>query len=103
MNDQSVPPHIVFNLLAFIFLYLFIFILGSVLMAAIGLDFETAISSVATSIGNVGPGIGTVGPSSNFFHIPAFGKWVLALLMLVGRLEIFTVLIIFSPYFWRRN
>jgi len=72
-------------------------------MAWVGLDFESALGSVATSLGNIGPGIGSVGPVDNFAHIPAVGKWVLALMMLLGRLELFTVLILFTPYFWKQN
>ncbi len=71
-------------------------------MSLIGMDFLTAVGSVATSLGNVGPAIGSVGPSYNFAHIPDFGKWLLSLLMLLGRLELFTILVIFSPYFWKK-
>jgi trk system potassium uptake protein TrkH len=66
------------------------------------LDFLTAISAVASAVGNVGPGIANVGPSYSFDQIPAVGKWVLSLLMLMGRLELFTVCLIFTPYFWKR-
>jgi trk system potassium uptake protein TrkH len=73
-------------------------------MAALpGVDLLTAISSVATSLGNVGPGISTVDPSQSFAHLPDTGKWVLSFLMLFGRLELFTVAVLFSPYFWRVN
>ena len=84
-------------------IYISIFALGSVVMTAIGLDFETALGSVATSLGNIGPGIGNVGPMDNFSQIPSLGKWFLAAMMLIGRLELFTVLIIFTPYFWRKQ
>ncbi len=60
------------------------------------------MGAVATSLGNVGPAIATVGPVDNFSHIPDFGKWFLSFLMLMGRLELFTVLIIFSPSFWKK-
>lgn len=102
MNNISINPEIVSNVLAFFLLYIIIFILGSIIMSILGVDFLTSIGSVATSIGNVGPGIGSVGPISNFSEIPVIGKWVLSFLMLVGRLEIFTVLIIFTPYFWKK-
>ena len=72
-------------------------------MAWVGLDFESALGSVATSLGNVGPGIGSVGPVSNFGHVPDVGKWVLTVMMLLGRLELFTVLILFTPYFWKKS
>jgi trk system potassium uptake protein TrkH len=72
------------------------------LLAALGLDILTSISAVASAIGNVGPGIANVGPSYSYSHIPTVGKWILSLLMLMGRLEIFTVCLIFTPYFWKR-
>jgi trk system potassium uptake protein TrkH len=71
-------------------------------MSLLGLDFVTALGATATCLGNVGPGIGTVGPVSNFAHMPEAGKWILSFLMLLGRLELFTVLIIFSSYFWKK-
>lgn len=103
LNKQVVPSHIIYNLLAFIFLYLFVFVCGSVIMTAFGENFEVAISSVATSIGNVGPGISDVGPSHSFSGISDGGKWLLSFLMLFGRLELFTVALLFTPYYWRRN
>ena len=72
------------------------------IMAVLGLDFMTAIGSVATCLGNIGPGLGTVGPIFNFAHLPDISKWFLSFLMLLGRLELFTVLILFTPYFWRK-
>ena len=100
-NNHSVPQDIISNILAFFLFYIFIFILGTLIMASLGLDFMTAIGSVATSLGNVGPAIGSVGPSDNFADIPEIGKWFLSFLMLLGRLELFTILVIFSPSFWK--
>lgn len=100
-NDNSVPNDIISNILAFFLFYMSIFVMGTIVMSLLGLDFQTAMGSVATSLGNVGPAIGSVGPSSNFAHIPDIGKWVLSFLMLMGRLELFTVLIIFSPTFYK--
>ena len=71
-------------------------------MSLIGLDFLSAIGSVAATLGNIGPGIGSVGPVDNFAHIPTIGKWFLSFLMLLGRLELFTILVLFTPYFWRK-
>jgi trk system potassium uptake protein TrkH len=65
-------------------------------------DFETAFGAVATSLGNIGPGIGSVGPSATFAHIPDGGKWFLSFLMLLGRLELFLIIVLFSPAFWKR-
>jgi len=102
LNNHSVDPAIISNVLAFIVLYIMIFVFGTVILSAMGIDLETAMGSAATAIGNVGPGIGTVGPSSNFQHIPAMGKWFMSFLMLCGRLELFTVIILFSPAFWKK-
>ena len=66
------------------------------------LDLATAFSATATTLGNVGPGLGAIGPTENFAHLPAVAKWILSLLMLLGRLEIFTVLVFLSPAYWRR-
>ncbi|MFH2142417.1 MAG: TrkH family potassium uptake protein [Bacteroidota bacterium] len=101
-NKQTVSVSIMSNILAFIVIYILIFVLGTLIMAGMGLDFESAMGSVVSSLGNIGPGIGTVGPAANFHDIPDAGKWFLSLLMLIGRLEIFTVLIILSPAFWKK-
>ena len=101
-NNVSVSKDIIFNIMAFLLFYLAIFVTGTIIMTLIGLDFLTAMGSVATSLGNVGPAIEGVGPSDNFSHIPDLGKWVLSFLMMLGRLELFTVLIIFSPAFWKK-
>jgi trk system potassium uptake protein TrkH len=103
VNGKAVTQDITFNVLAFFIIYITIFAIGSVAMALIGVDFLTAIGAVATSLGNVGPGLGTVGPVDNFAGIPAAGKWLLSFFMLLGRLELFTVLILLTPYFWNRN
>lgn len=102
LNKRAVTKDVTFNILAFIMIYIMIFAVFSILMALIGVDFDTAIGSVATCLGNIGPGIGKVGPVDNFHGIPALGKWLLSFLMLVGRLELFTVLILFSPYYWKK-
>ena len=84
-------------------LYVVIFSVGSVIMTLLGVDFMTAIGSVAASLGNVGPGIGSVGPDATYSSIPIAGKWFLSLLMFIGRLELFTFLMILTPAFWRHN
>jgi len=71
-------------------------------MAFIGLDFMSAISSVAACLGNVGPGMGSVGPTDNYAAIPGVGKWILIVCMLLGRLEIYTILVLLVPSFWRK-
>jgi trk system potassium uptake protein TrkH len=102
MNGRPVSQDIIFNVLAFFLIYIIIFAIGTFVMSMLGLNFETAIGSTATTLGNVGPGLGTVGPVGNFSAIPDLGKWFLSFLMLLGRLELFTVLILFSPVFWKR-
>ena len=94
---------VVSNILAFTMLYVVIFSFGSIIMSLMGIDFMTAIGSVAATLGNVGPGIGEVGPSSTYNSMPEAGKWFLSLLMFIGRLELFTFLMIITPIFWRSN
>jgi trk system potassium uptake protein TrkH len=103
LNGKAISQDITFHVLAFMMLYLTIFALGCIVLAWIGLDYESALGAAASAIGNIGPGLGTVGPSNNFYHVPVAGKWVLTFLMLVGRLEIFTVLILLNPNFWTKN
>jgi len=102
LNKSTVPSDIISNVLAFFLFYIFVFLLGTLVMSLIGMDFISALGASATSIGNVGPGIGTVGPTMNFANVPDIGKWVLTFLMLLGRLELFTVLVIFSSVFWKK-
>ena len=103
INQSSVSSKILFNTMAFMIVYFTIFILGSVVMSISGEDFLTSIGSSASAIGNVGPGLGKVCPTCNYAGLTSFGKLFLSLLMLVGRLEIFTVIIVLTPSFWRRT
>nr|NQU94593.1 TrkH family potassium uptake protein [Bacteroidota bacterium] len=102
MNNRPVSQDIIFNVLAFFLIYMIIFAIGTFIMSIMGLDFESAIGSTVAALGNIGPGIGSVGPIGNYADIPVAGKWFLSFLMLLGRLELFTVLILFSPAFWKR-
>jgi len=102
-NGKAVPQNITNTIAAFVLIYLIIFFAGTLVMAAIGMDFMSAVGSVAATLGNIGPGLGSVGPVDNFAHIPPEGKLFLSFLMLMGRLELFTVLILFMPYFWRNR
>jgi trk system potassium uptake protein len=102
VNERSISPQIILNVQAFFIFYILIFVFGSVIMSLLGLDFVSSLGAVATCLGNVGPGFGHVGPISNFSAIPETGKWFLTFLMLLGRLELFTVLIIFSSAFWKK-
>jgi trk/ktr system potassium uptake protein len=101
LNNKTVAPQIITNVLAFIVFYIMMFVFGVIIMSSMGLDLDTSMGAVAATLGNVGPGIGDVGPVDNFYHIPTLGKWFLSFLMLAGRLELFTVLVLFSPAFWR--
>jgi trk system potassium uptake protein TrkH len=103
LNGRAIDQSITYNVVAFIMMYILIFALGAIVMTMFGVDFDTALGSVATSLGNVGPGIGDVGPVDNFAWLSSGAKWFLAILMLIGRLELFTVLILFTPYFWRKH
>jgi trk system potassium uptake protein TrkH len=102
INGRSIPPDIIHNFLAFFLLYILLFVAGSAIMTVFGLDFASAIGASVATIGNIGPAIGSVGPVDTYAHIPAGGKWVLSFFMLLGRLEIFTVLLVLSPSFWRK-
>ena len=102
-DGKGVQRNIVFNILSFFILYMLIFILGSVLLTFLGLDFMSAIGVTASSLGNIGPAIGSVSPVDNFSHLSDTAKWFCSFLMLIGRLELFTVLILLTPFFWRKN
>lgn len=101
IDGRQIPPPVVVNILAFVFLYFIIFVSASLIMSLMGLDMVSAIGSVAATLGNIGPGLGSVGPSGNYLHIPLFGKWLLSFCMLAGRLEIYTILVLFSKDFWK--
>ena len=103
LNKEIVAGKVITHVFNFLLLYLLIFIVGSVLLAMMGLDFMTALGAMATSLGNVGPGIGDVGPVDNFAWLPSHIKVFLAGVMIIGRLEIYTVLVLFTPFFWRLN
>ena len=101
-NHNVVKKEVVINILGFFMLYLLLFIIGAGVLSAQGLDFVSAIGGSAASIGNVGPALGSVGPAFTYTELSSFGKIWCSFLMLVGRLELFTFLIIFTPYFWKK-
>ncbi len=103
IGNKIVSHEIIYKVLAFLVLYIVVFCVGSLLMTIVGLDMDSAFGAVATSMGGIGPGLGVVGPVNNFSGIPETGKWILSFLMLLGRLELFSVLILFSPSFWKRH
>ena len=101
-NKQKIEDGFVNSVIVFIFSYLFIFLTIAILLSITGLDFLSAISGAATSISNVGPGLGEmIGPNGNFSQVSDVSKWILSFGMLLGRLEIFAVLVLFLPSFWR--
>ena len=102
-NNKTISENIVFNIMAFIVLYLIVFAIGSLGFGILGLDYMTAVGGSASSLGNVGPAFGMISPVNNYDILPNAGKWWSAFLMLLGRLELFTVLILFTPYFWKNN
>ncbi len=101
-NKKPIADSVTASVMSFMFLFVLTFAVISILLTLMGLDTVTALSSAGTAIANVGPGLGPiVGPSGNFSSLPDLAKWLLSLTMLIGRLEIFTVLVIFTPTFWR--
>ena len=102
IGGHVVPNNIVFAVLGFIFLYFMTIVTLTFVLLISGMDFISAFTAVLASVNNCGPGLGTVGPASNYQGLTDFQTWVCTFAMLVGRLEIFTVLILFTPQFWRR-
>jgi len=102
IDHKPVPDEVMQSILGFFALYIGLFVVASVLMTAFGLDLVTAGASVVACLSNIGPGLGDVGPTDNYAHIPIAGKIILSLCMLLGRLELFTVLVLFFPSFWRK-
>lgn len=102
LGGRAVSTDIINSIWGFFILYLAFFIVSSIMMAFLGLDLVSSVTSVAACIFNVGPGLGLVGPVDNFLVIPVAGKWVLIFCMLLGRLEIYTVIVMLLPEYWRR-
>ena len=102
LGNKVVPRDTVANIAGFFLFYMALFVAGVLLMSFLGLDLETSLGSVAATIGNIGPGLGDVGPTDHYAHVPDAGKWFLSFLMLAGRLEIYTVIILFSRSFWKK-
>ena len=101
-DQNPIDNKFISSIISFIYLYLIIFFLLAVMLSLTGLDFVTSISGAATSISNVGPGLGsTIGPNGDFSSIPNISKWILCLGMILGRLELFAILVLFLPSFWR--
>ena len=102
-NTRSVDRNIIYNILAFFILYMLSWIAGASVLAALGLDFITALGGAASALGNVGPAFGDLSPVDSYGGLPVAAKWWCGFLMLIGRLELFTVLILLTPFFWRNR
>lgn len=102
VNDRVVPPEVLTHVLGFFFFFIGIFAIVTCIMATLGLDLITAAGCTIATMGNIGPGLGEVGPIDNYAHIAPLGKFILTFCMLLGRLELYTVLILFSPNFWKK-
>ena len=101
-DQNPVDNKFISSIISFIFMYLVIFFIITALLSLTGLDFITSISGAATSISNVGPGLGSIiGPNGNFSSLPDISKWILSLGMILGRLELFAILVLFLPSFWK--
>lgn len=99
-NKQNISDELVHKVISFILFYLLVFATGTVVMTALGLDIRSSAGSVITCLGGIGPGIGSVGPAGNFAHLPQLGKIFLSFIMVMGRLEIYTLLVVLTPSFW---
>ncbi|KAA5824194.1 TrkH family potassium uptake protein [Algibacter amylolyticus] len=102
-NKRAISGDIVFNILGFFILYMLSFIIGALVFSMMGIDFKSSVGLAASTLGNVGPALGDFGPVNNYAALPALGKWWASFLMLIGRLELFTVLILLTPFFWRNR
>ncbi len=102
LGSQTFPEHTIQNLLSLVYVAFLTNFIACLLLAVSGVDVLTSITAVAASMFNIGPGLGSVGPAEHYGNLPALAKWVLSTCMLAGRLEFYTVLIIFVPAFWRR-
>jgi len=101
LGKKIIDDDVVKATLGFYLFYLFIFILTAIILSTTGLDFIASLTAAASAIGNIGPGLGAIGPSENWGHLTDLAKWLTSFCMLLGRLEIFTVMVLFSKSFWK--
>jgi trk system potassium uptake protein TrkH len=102
-NERALSPTLATNVLGFFLLFMVVYIFGILTLTFAGHDLLTAVGATAATLGNIGPGLGDVGPASNYASLAVWEKWLLIVFMLIGRLEIYTVLILFLPEAWRRG
>lgn len=103
LGDRIISDDVIKNVLGFFLFYIAIFVIVSIIMTGLGMDLISGVSATASAIGNIGPALGSVGPTDNYSHLPAAGKLVLNFCMLLGRLELFTVIVLFSRTFWKKR
>ena len=101
LEGKPLSDEIIKRTFTFVIIYFMTFILGSYILLMLGIDLTSSVGAVATCLGGIGPGLGSVGPTGTYLHIPAVGKWVLSFIMLLGRLELFTVLLLFTKVMFR--
>src|SRR5690606_38959737 len=102
-NSKAITGEVVYNILGFFILYMISFIVGALVFSMFEIDFKSAIGLSASSLGNIGPALGAFGPVNNYAALPPLAQWWASFLMLIGRLELFTVLILLTPFFWRNR
>ncbi len=102
MNRQAVPELIITNVLSFFMIYFSIFFFSTIILSIMEPDLHSAMGAVASCMANIGPGLGHFGPTNSYYYLPSAGKWFLSFLMVLGRLELFTVLVLFSGAFWKK-
>jgi trk system potassium uptake protein TrkH len=102
LGQQAVSDTVLHAVLAFSFVYMAIIVILTLLMSASGLEIVTAFSAVVATLNNIGPGLGAVGPTNNFSSLTDFETWICSFAMVLGRLEIFTLLVVLTPAFWRK-
>ena len=103
VNGQVIPNNLIRRTLSFIIIYIMLVVIGMVACTYMGLDIDTSLGSCISMLSNVGPATGLTGPAGNFFLVPAAGKWLMSFYMLVGRLEIYSVLFLFMPSYWKER
>jgi trk system potassium uptake protein TrkH len=101
VGNKNIEPATIMRVLSFVISYVFFFSIGALILSALGLDFMSAIGASIACLGNIGPALGEFGPINNYASMPWLGKWTMSFLMMIGRLEVFTVLVLFSKAYWR--
>jgi len=101
-GERVIPQDVTTNILGFFLLFIMIFVLGALILTMLGMDFQTSFGASIACLANIGPAIGEVGPGGNYASLPVLAKWILAFMMMMGRLELFTVLVLFSRSFWKK-